>query len=47
MPIWQQQAKSLAKVNALVVDDKKIVLGGISGDGKGIIEIWGKGYITP
>ncbi|KAK0490864.1 hypothetical protein IW261DRAFT_1547159 [Armillaria novae-zelandiae] len=47
MPIWQQQAKSLAKVNALVVDDKKIVLGGISGDGKGIIEIWGKDYITP
>ncbi|KAK0498629.1 WD40-repeat-containing domain protein [Armillaria luteobubalina] len=25
MPIWQQQAKSLAKVNALVVDDKKII----------------------
>ncbi|KAK0453471.1 WD40-repeat-containing domain protein [Armillaria borealis] len=48
MPIWQQQAKSLAKVNALVVDDKKIVLGGISGDGKGIIEIWGKAIlVTP
>ncbi|KAK0191111.1 WD40-repeat-containing domain protein [Armillaria mellea] len=46
VPIGQQQAKSLAKVNALVVDDKKIVLGGISGDGKGVIEIWGKGCIT-
>lgn len=47
LPVWQQQAKCLAKVNALVVDDKKLVLGGICRDGKGIIEIWRKDVITP
>ncbi|PPQ63258.1 hypothetical protein CVT24_006783 [Panaeolus cyanescens] len=38
--MWQGEAGSLSKVNAISVDDKRIILGGFSKDGKGVIEIW-------
>ncbi|KAF9053018.1 WD40-repeat-containing domain protein [Panaeolus papilionaceus] len=38
--LWQGESKNLSKVNALVVDDKRIILGGFSREGKGVIEIW-------
>ncbi|KAK7467336.1 hypothetical protein VKT23_004393 [Stygiomarasmius scandens] len=43
--LWRTETQTLAKVNALVVNDTKIVLGGFGKDGKGIIEIWEKQII--
>ncbi|KAF8831115.1 hypothetical protein HHX47_DHR1000080 [Lentinula edodes] len=38
--LWRKKGIALEKVNALVTNDTKIVIGGFSKDGKGIIEIW-------
>ncbi|KAG6820853.1 hypothetical protein H0H93_010680 [Arthromyces matolae] len=43
--IWQRDTREVKKVNALVVDDKRIVVGGLTAQGKGIIEIWKKDSI--
>ncbi|THU85646.1 WD40 repeat-like protein [Dendrothele bispora CBS 962.96] len=43
--LWRAEAKITEKVNALVVNDTKIVIGGFDKDGKGIIEIWEKQII--
>jgi len=40
--LWRKEAPGLEKVNALVTNDTKIVIGGFAKDGKGIIEIWDK-----
>jgi len=40
--LWRKEALELEKVNALVTNDTKIVIGGFSKDGKGIVEIWDK-----
>ena len=45
--IWQQETQSIKKVNALVVDDKRVVVGGLTAEGKGVIEIWKKDAVTP
>ncbi|KAF8912110.1 WD40-repeat-containing domain protein [Gymnopilus junonius] len=37
---WQQDSPGLTKVNALIADDKRIIVGGFSGKGRGVIEIW-------
>jgi hypothetical protein len=44
--LWRSEVKTVHKVNALVVNDTKIVIGGFSEDGKGIIEIWEKQSIS-
>ena len=38
--LWQKESSGLAKVNALVADDKRIIVGGFSVDGRGLVEIW-------
>ncbi|KIM48722.1 hypothetical protein M413DRAFT_15055 [Hebeloma cylindrosporum] len=38
--VWQKESSGLAKVNALVADDKRIIVGGFSADGRGMLEIW-------
>lgn len=40
--IWEQETQSVKKVNALVVDEKRVVVGGLTAEGKGVIEIWKK-----
>ncbi|KAE9409457.1 hypothetical protein BT96DRAFT_806325, partial [Gymnopus androsaceus JB14] len=40
--LWRKEAPGLEKVNALVTNDTKIIIGGFAKDGKGIIEIWDK-----
>lgn len=37
---WHQDTMSIEKVNALVVDEKRIIVGGLTTKGKGVIEIW-------
>ncbi|KAF5373731.1 hypothetical protein D9758_000724 [Tetrapyrgos nigripes] len=44
--VWRSEVKTVQKVNALVVNDTKIVIGGFGKDGKGVIEIWEKEVIT-
>jgi hypothetical protein len=38
--LWQKESQGLEKVNALIVDEKRIIVGGLSADGRGVIEIW-------
>ncbi|PPQ87974.1 hypothetical protein CVT25_001053 [Psilocybe cyanescens] len=38
--LWQRESTGLEKVNALVADDKRIIVGGFSAKGRGLIEIW-------
>jgi hypothetical protein len=38
--LWQKESLGLEKANALVVDEKRIIVGGFSADGRGVIEIW-------
>ena len=38
--LWQKETESIAKVNTLVVDEKRVVVGGLTGDGNGVFEIW-------
>lgn len=40
--LWRKETLELEKVNALVTNDTKIVIGGFAKDGKGIVEIWDK-----
>ncbi|KAF8969646.1 WD40-repeat-containing domain protein [Flammula alnicola] len=41
--LWQKASTGVDKVNALVADDKRIIVGGFKLDGQGIIEIWKQG----
>ncbi|KAJ3567727.1 hypothetical protein NP233_g6180 [Leucocoprinus birnbaumii] len=38
--IWHHQCETMIKVNAVVVDEKRIVIGGFDEKGKGVIDIW-------
>lgn len=38
--LWQKETESIKKVNALVVDEKRIIIGGLTEDGNGVFEIW-------
>ncbi|KDR73652.1 hypothetical protein GALMADRAFT_280791 [Galerina marginata CBS 339.88] len=38
--LWQKESSGLEKVNALVADDKRIIVGGFSAKGRGVIEVW-------
>lgn len=37
--LWELHAKDVEKVNAMIVEHKKLIIGGFQGEGKGIIEI--------
>ena len=47
--LWQGDVKTIEKVNAMLVDDRRIIVGGLSKDGKGVIEVWKKegGSVAP
>jgi len=45
--LWQDNVKSLEKVNALIVEEKRIIVGGLEKNGKGVIEIWKKQSEVP
>jgi hypothetical protein len=38
--LWREETRIVKKVNALVVDEKRVIVGGLTGDGKGAFEIW-------
>lgn len=40
--IWENTTKTVEKVNALVMDSNsgRIIVGGLSKEGKGVLEIW-------
>lgn len=38
--VWHRQCENMIKVNALIVDEKRIVVGGFDESGKGVIDIW-------
>ncbi|RDB22274.1 WD repeat-containing protein 53 [Hypsizygus marmoreus] len=37
---WQKETESIEKVNALVTDEKRVIIGGLTADGGGVFEIW-------
>lgn len=37
---WQKQTHIIEKVNALIIDQKRMVIGGFDKGERGIIEIW-------
>jgi hypothetical protein len=43
--VFQKESSGLEKVNALVADDKRIILAGLTKDGKGVIEVWKQGLL--
>ena len=45
--LWQKESSGLAKVNALIADDARIIVGGFSADGRGMIEIWKQEVSVP
>ncbi|KAF8197518.1 WD40-repeat-containing domain protein [Pholiota molesta] len=38
--LWHHESKSVQKVNALLADDKRIIVGGFGKNDRGIIEVW-------
>jgi hypothetical protein len=38
--LWQREPSNSMKTNALVVDERRIVVCGLQSDGSGIIETW-------
>lgn len=38
--LWQHESTGVEKVNALLADDKRIIVGGFGKKDRGIIEIW-------
>ncbi|KAF5389952.1 hypothetical protein D9757_003629 [Collybiopsis confluens] len=38
--VWRKNVTGMDKVNALVTNDTKIIVGGLTKEGKGVIEIW-------
>ena len=45
--LWQKEILGLEKVNALIVDEKRIIVGGFSADGRGVIGIWKRNEPIP
>jgi hypothetical protein len=41
--LWQGNVKSIEKVNTKLVDEKRIVVGGLRKDEKGVVEVWSWG----
>ncbi|KAG5649722.1 hypothetical protein H0H81_002366 [Sphagnurus paluster] len=40
--LWQHETQTVKKVNCLVVDDKRVIVGGLTVEGNGVFEIWKK-----
>jgi len=40
--LWQEESKGIKKVNALIADEKRFIIGGFTEKGQGIIEVWRK-----
>jgi hypothetical protein len=40
--LWERDGGEPIKVNVVVVDEKRVVIGGLQPDGTGVIEIWQK-----
>ena len=38
--LWQREPSNSMKTNTLVVDERRVVVGGLQPDGSGVIEIW-------
>ncbi|GLB34660.1 putative WD40 repeats [Lyophyllum shimeji] len=38
--VWQQETQSVKKVNALVVGNERVIVGGLTANGTGVFEIW-------
>ncbi|KAJ3509300.1 hypothetical protein NLJ89_g5297 [Agrocybe chaxingu] len=38
--VWQKESPGLEKVNALVADEKRLIVAGFAKDGRGAIEVW-------
>ncbi|CAA7270910.1 unnamed protein product [Cyclocybe aegerita] len=38
--VWQKESPGLEKVNALIADEKRVIVGGFAKDGQGAIEVW-------
>jgi hypothetical protein len=38
--LWHHESKNVQKVNALLADDKRIIVGGFGKNDRGIIEVW-------
>ncbi|KAH9484368.1 hypothetical protein JR316_0003849 [Psilocybe cubensis] len=38
--LWQKASPGIEKVNALIADEKRIIVGGFSAKGRGVIEVW-------
>ncbi|KAM6500292.1 WD40-repeat-containing domain protein [Amanita muscaria] len=43
---WNGETSSSMKPNALIVDEKRVIVGGLQKDGSGVIEIWQKMKIS-
>lgn len=37
---WSSRTQKLAKVNAMSITGDRMAIGGLTGDGKGVVEIW-------
>ncbi|KIK08814.1 hypothetical protein K443DRAFT_535773 [Laccaria amethystina LaAM-08-1] len=40
--LWQRESEGIQKVNALIADEKRFIVGGFTEKGQGIIEVWRK-----
>lgn len=40
--LWQGTTQNMEKVNKVIADDKRIIVGGLTKEGKGVIEVWRK-----
>jgi hypothetical protein len=39
---WSMNTKTVSKVNAMVVNERWIIIGGLCKEGKGVIEVWNR-----
>lgn len=44
--LWQGTTQNMEKVNKVIADDRRIIVGGLTKEGKGVIEVWSK-YPNP
>jgi hypothetical protein len=40
--LWTKDTEIVAKVNALIVDERRVIIGGLGKENKGVIEIWNR-----
>jgi len=42
---WEQKTQNVQKVNTLAVDEKRVIVGGLTANGTGVFEIWTESII--